>query len=64
MSILDLVEEGCRTWHPIDYNASSADQKEEALKSIQVYLDRRLLKFVKYFDYIIEKNTMNNGQTS
>ena len=46
----DLVEEGCRYWHAIDYNANYEDQKEETAPFIVYYRKKRLPPYIEFWE--------------
>ena len=60
--VVDVVEEGCRYWHPIDYNASYDSQKEEAKPFIEYYKTKRLPRWLNFFETALKENYAKNGE--
>lgn len=54
--IADLVEEGCRAWHALDYNKSYGEQAAATRPFIDYYVNRRLPKWLNRFDRVLRKN--------
>lgn len=49
-TVTDVVEDGCKAWHTIDYNGSYESQKEETQPFIDYYINKRLPKFFDHFE--------------
>lgn len=60
--VVDVVEEGCRAWHPIDYNATYDSQKEQAKPFIEYYKKKRLPRWLDFFETTLKDNYSENGE--
>ncbi|XP_001630789.2 glutathione S-transferase [Nematostella vectensis] len=60
--VVDVVEDGCRAWHAIDYNASYDAQKEETQPFIEYYKSKRLPKWLAFFENALKENYEKNGE--
>ena len=60
--VVDVVEEGHRNWHPIDYNASYESQKEEAKPFIEYYKTKRLPRWLDFFETALKENYASHGE--
>ena len=53
---VDAVGEGCTAWHAIDSNASYASQAKETQPFIDTFTDKRLPKWLTFFESALQAN--------
>lgn len=54
--LLDWVVEGEFYWHPIDKNKGYLEQKEQAASFVQYFKEKRLIKWLTYFEQRLKDN--------
>ena len=57
-----VVEEGLRTWHAINTNASYYEQKEATQPFIEYYKTKRLPKWLDFFETLLKENFKKTGK--
>ena len=62
LTIADLVTEVHDTHHPVASSLYYEDQKPEAKRRAQDLLDKRVPKFLAWFEAILERNPRNAGK--
>ena len=53
---------GLRAWHAIDTNAGYLDQKEETQPFIEYYKNKRLPKWLDFFETLLKENHKKTGK--
>jgi glutathione S-transferase len=56
LTIADIVEETHDVHHPVDASAYYEDQKAEALRAAEAYRERRMPKYLTYFETVLGQN--------
>ncbi|MFV8754220.1 glutathione S-transferase [Nannocystaceae bacterium ST9] len=56
LTLADLVDEVHDTHHPVATSLYYEDQKPEALRRAGEFVDRRLPKFLRYFEAVVQAN--------
>lgn len=60
LTVADLVAEAHDTHHPLSVNLYYEDQKKEARKRAKDFIDRRMPKFLGYFEQVLSANPRGN----
>jgi glutathione S-transferase len=62
LTLADLVGEVHDTHHPVSVGDYYEDQKPEALRYTRNFVDRRLPKFLRYFEMVLQANEAGGGR--
>ncbi len=61
LTITDFVAEAHDTHHPVGTTLYYEDQKEEALRRSREFCDKRIPKFLAWFETVLTRNAGGNG---
>jgi glutathione S-transferase len=61
LTIADVVDEAHDVHHPIGANFYYEEQKREAKRRAEDFVDKRLPKFLGYFERVLERNRARGG---
>jgi glutathione S-transferase len=61
LTIADFVAEAHDTHHPVGVSLYYEDQRAEAKRRAQEFRDKRVPKYLRYFDRVIECNPQSSG---
>lgn len=59
--VVDVMEEGCKSWHAVNYNAGYAEQAEATQPFIDQFVSSRLPKWLAHFHRALLRNKSKSG---
>ena len=61
-TLSDVVSEGHDAWHTPDPNGSYESQRDSCKEPIRIFVEKRLPRFLNFFENILENNLESAGQ--
>ena len=59
--VTDVMEEGCKAWHAMDYNAGYSEQAEATQPFVDRFVEQRLPKWLAHFGRKLAQNNDGGG---